>query len=61
MSIVRRALLPLSLLLLALGAASLRAAVPTIPVSEIRPGMHGVIYTVLQGTTIEPIHGARNS
>ena len=46
--------MPLSLLL-ALCVISLRAAVPTISVDEIRPGMHGLVYTVLQGTTIEPL------
>ncbi len=36
-----------------------QAQVPTptriIPVKEIRPGMHGIAYTVLQGSTIVPI------
>lgn len=30
-------------------------AVETMPVSELKPGMHGITYTVLQGTKIEPI------
>ena len=50
-----RSVLSLLLLVSALGAVPLRAAVPTMAVSEIRPGMQGVVYTVLQGTTIEPL------
>ena len=45
-----------ALLLLALASLVTPVlAIPTISVKEIRPGMHGIVYTVLQGTTIVPV------
>ncbi len=48
-------MLPRVLLLLLVLAAP-AWAVPTISSKEIKPGMQGTLYTVLQGTEIVPIH-----
>ena len=48
---VRRAAFALSLALLWL--ATLRAATPIMPISEVRPGMIGIGHTVFAGTKVE--------